>query len=160
MIWYRIIQIRNPINHIYGILIQKEDKKYFVPLSSPKKKHEIFIELETKEKLPIDIFLIKDKVENLLGLINFNNMIPIIDEVIINFNINEDKDYSLLKKEYIYCIKHQDEIIKKAERVYELVIKYKKTSLVKRSCNFGLLEDKCMNYKKFLKLVDKMLKKS
>lgn len=117
------------------------------------------MELEEKSKLPIDVFLIKDKTQELLGLINFNNMIPIIDEVIINFNMKEDKDYSLLKKEYIYCIKHQNEIIKKAEKVYELVIKYKKISLIERSCNFTLLENKSIEYRNFLKLVDKMFKK-
>lgn len=142
-----------------GILLQKEKQKYFVPLSSPKRKHEIFIELEEKNKLPIDVFLIRDTDNKLLGIINFNNMIPVIDEVIIHFNIKQDKDYSLLKKEHIYCVTHQNEILKKAVKIYNLVTKYKKQSLIKRSCNFTLLENKSKEYKKFLNLVDKMMKR-
>ena len=142
-----------------GILLEKEKQKYFVPLSSPKRKHSTFIELEEKNKLPIDVFLIRDSDNKLLGIMNFNNMIPVIDEVIIHFNIKQDKDYSLLKKEHIYCVTHQDEILKKAIKIYELVTKYKKQSLIKRSCDFLLLENKCKQYKEFLKLVDKMMRK-
>lgn len=130
-----------------GVLIQNSDgQKYFAPLSSPKEKHIIFNKLEKENKLPIDVFLIRDNLKNLIGIINFNNMIPVIDNVIIYFNIKEDKNYSLLIKEHIYCIKYSEEIIKKSTKVYNLVIKYKKTSLIKRSCNFKLLEEKAKEF--------------
>ena len=74
-------------------------------------------------------------------------MIPVTDDVIEYFNIKEDKDYSLLKKEYIYCIKNQNEIIKRANKIYDLVTKHNKLSLIKRSCNFKLLEEKCEKFK-------------
>ena len=73
-------------------------------------------------------------------------MIPVIDEVIEYFNIKEDRDYSLLQKEYIYCIKNQCHIIKKANKIYDLVTKHNKISLIKRSCNFKLLEMKSKEY--------------
>ena len=130
-----------------GVLLERENKKYFVPLSSPKKKHKKFVDLERENKLPIDIFLIKEIGNNkLIGVLNLNNMIPIKDEVIEYFNIKEDKDYSLLKKEYIYCIKNQEELIKRANKIYDLVTKHNKISLIKRSCNFKLLEKKCEEY--------------
>ena len=82
-----------------GVLLEKNGQKYFVPLSSPKEKHKIFLELEKENKLPIDAFLIKELDENkLIGILNINNMIPVTDEVVEYFNIKEDKDYSLLKK--------------------------------------------------------------
>ena len=136
-----------------GILIQNDSgQKYFAPLSSPKEKHTIFEKLETENKLPIDIFLIKDDNRKVIGVINFNNMIPVIDDVIIYFNIKEDKNYSLLKKEHIYCIKNNEQILRKSMKVYNLVTKYKKTSLILRSCNFKLLEEKAKEYnvKKFI----------
>ncbi len=132
-----------------GVLLERENKKYFVPLSSPKIKHQKFIELEKENELPIDIFLIKELDDNnkLIGVLNLNNMIPVTDDVIEYFNIREDKDYSLLKKEYIYCIKNQNEIIKRANKIYDLVTKHNKLSLIKRSCNFKLLEAKSEEFK-------------
>lgn len=129
-----------------GILIKKDEQKYFAPLSSPKEKHLIFDKLDNENKLPVDIFLIRDNNEKILGVINFNNMIPVTDNVIIYFNIKEDKNYSLLIKEHIYCIKHSEEIINKSMKVYNLVTKYKKLSLIKRSCDFKLLEEKAKIY--------------
>lgn len=129
-----------------GILIQRDEQKYFAPLSSPKEKHLIFDKLDNENKLPIDVFLIRDNDEKIIGVINFNNMIPVTDKVIIYFNIKEDKNYSLLIKEHIYCIKHSKEIINKSIKVYNLVTKYKKVSLIKRSCDFKLLEEKAKEY--------------
>lgn len=129
-----------------GILIQRDEQKYFAPLSSPKEKHLIFDKLDNENKLPVDIFLIRDNNKKIIGVINFNNMIPVTDNVIIYFNIKEDKNYSLLIKEHIYCIKHSEEIINKSIKVYNLVTKYKKVSLVKRSCDFKLLEEKARKY--------------
>lgn len=129
-----------------GILIQRDEQKYFAPLSSPKEKHLIFDKLYNENKLPVDIFLIRDNNEKIIGVINFNNMIPVTDNVIIYFNIKEDKNYSLLIKEHIYCIKHSQEIINKSIKVYNLVTKYNKISLIKRSCDFKLLEEKTRIY--------------
>ena len=39
-----------------GVLLEREEQKYFVPLSSPKEKHQKFMELEKEGRLPIDIF--------------------------------------------------------------------------------------------------------
>ena len=50
-----------------GVLFSIGDKEYFAPLSSPKPKHQIM-------KNNIDFF----KIDNgTLGVINFNNMIPV-----------------------------------------------------------------------------------
>ena len=47
-----------------GILIENNNgQKYFAPLSSPKEKHLMFDKLQKENKLPIDIFLIKDSTE-------------------------------------------------------------------------------------------------
>ena len=130
-----------------GVLLQRENQKYFVPLSSPKEKHLKFIELEKENRLPIDVFLIKElRSDKLIGILNINNMIPVRDNVIETFNMKKDKDYTLLQKEYLYCIKNQKNIIKKANIVYDLVTKHNKKSLIKRSCNFRLLEEKCKEY--------------
>ena len=38
----------------------------------------------------MDVFIIRDFDEKILGIINFNNMIPVIDSAIIYFNIKEE----------------------------------------------------------------------
>ena len=87
-----------------GVLIKNDNgQKYFAPLSSPKEKHKIFDKLQKENKLPVDVFIIRDFDEKILGIINFNNMIPVIDSAIIYFNIKEDPNYSLLKKN-IYIV--------------------------------------------------------
>ena len=52
-----------------GIVFKVNNKEYFAPLSSPKEKHK-------RMKTNIDFFKI-DKGK--LGIINFNNMIPVIN---------------------------------------------------------------------------------
>ena len=46
----------------------------------------------------------------------------------------------------MYCVKHSEEIINKSIKVYNLVTKYKKVSLIKRSCDFKLLEEKAKDF--------------
>lgn len=75
-----------------GVLIEINDIKYIAPLSSPKKKH-----LTMKNNL--DFY----KIDNdKLGVINFNNMIPVKKENIIKINpsimeINGDDDIKYIK---------------------------------------------------------------
>ena len=73
-------------------------------------------------------------------------MVPVTENEIIYFNIKDDKNYSLLKKEHVYCIKHKEEIFRRAMHVYNLVTKFNKVSLIKRSSDFKLLEEKLKQY--------------
>ncbi len=75
-------------------------------------------------------------------------MIPIVEEAKIDFNIEKDKDFSLLRKEIDYCNKHRQEIVKNSIRIYNAVIRHEWESLEKRCCDFKLLEEKCIKYKK------------
>ena len=105
-----------------GILIEVNDIKYVAPLSSPKKKH-------LSMKNTIDFYKI-DKGK--LGVINFNNMIPVRDKYIIKvnpFEMNifneEDKKYiKLLNKQltWINKTKNVDIIIKKATKIRQLYL--------------------------------------
>ena len=59
-----------------GVVIVREDKSYCVPISSPKPKHEHM-------KADRDFSKIVDKDGKLIGVLNFNNMIPVDDRVLI-----------------------------------------------------------------------------
>lgn len=128
-----------------GTVFEIEGHKYYAPFTSPKSKHK-------KMKNNIDF----RKIDNgRLGAINFNNMIPIVDNAIIpvKFNEIENLNYKkLLQKQYIAINKDSDSIMKIAKKLREIVFSSdeKLTSQEKkiklRCCNMPLLEAKSSEY--------------
>lgn len=107
-----------------GIVFKVNNKEYFAPLSSPKEKHKGM-------KTNIDFFKI-DKGN--LGIINFNNMIPVInndlcrnklDLEMLSKSLNTDdiKYFRLLKNQLEYCEKNKNIILAKAEKIYNIFTK-------------------------------------
>ena len=87
-----------------GVLFEINNLKYFVPISSNKKDKlsRMFNKYVETGKKPIDMFFIEETCNDkrkLLSVLNLNNMIPVCDKAIINYNISQDKDYFLLRKE-------------------------------------------------------------
>ena len=58
-----------------GIIILLNDRQYCVPLSSPKEKHESM-------KNSVDFHRILDSRGKLIGVLDFNNMIPVRPDVV------------------------------------------------------------------------------
>lgn len=122
-----------------GVLIKTESSEYFAPLSSPKTKH-----LNMKNN--IDFFKINN---GKLGIINFNNMIPVLPEDynIINLNDSNDKYNIMLKKQLNFINKNKEKILKNVEKLYNYYLDDKLNFKIKsRCCNFKLLEEKCLEY--------------
>ena len=127
-----------------GVLFEVGDCKYFAPLSSPKPKH---LKLKTK----IDFLKIDD---GKLGGINFNNMLPVTDKNIIAINLNEkrydvkDTKYIKLLKEQLYWLnRNPEKLYKKSKTLYDKYVnKTLNYTVLKRCCNFKLLEEKCNEY--------------
>lgn len=127
-----------------GVLFEVNNCKYFAPLSSPKPKH-------LKMKNTID-FLRLDNGN--LGAINFNNMLPVMDNNVKVIDLNKeyakksDIKYQKLLKEQIYWLNRNDE--KLYNRACKLYFSYIDGTLNKniydRCCYFKLLEDKCRDY--------------
>lgn len=101
----------------------------------------------------IDFF----KIDNgTLGVINFNNMIPVYkdnyDVITLNkHNLSKGrKEYqTLLKKQLLWLNKNSDIVRKKSIILYNAYISgalYK--NIYERCCNFPLLEVKCDEYNK------------
>lgn len=129
-----------------GVLFEVNNYMYFAPLSSPKPKH-----LKLKTKLD---FL---KIDNgKLGAINFNNMLPVIENNIVKLDLDKEcltegeEKYKNLLKEQIYWLNRNDEkLYGRSKKLYD---KYVNGTLDKnianRCCNFKLLEEKCKEYNK------------
>ncbi|WHX49305.1 type III toxin-antitoxin system ToxN/AbiQ family toxin [Paenibacillus woosongensis] len=128
-----------------GLLFEINSCKYFAPLSSPKKKFKTM--KNDKDFLKIE--------GGRYGAINFNNMFPVHDDAIKNYNINAepDKKYQIvLKKQAIFIRKNKDNILRNARELYDLMtedneeFKSERSRLEKRCCRFKLLEEKSKMY--------------
>ncbi len=129
-----------------GVLFKIDKLEYFAPLSSPKEKHKTL-------KNTLDIY----KIDNgKLGIINFNNMIPITKDNYTQIFFNKKTDNKeenlrlfLLQNQYRFLIKDIKTLLNKSKVLYNL---YKENKLPKnvkdRCCNFMLLEEKSKEYKK------------
>lgn len=130
-----------------GILLEVNGCTYYAPLSSPKAKY-----IKLKNKLD---FL---KINNgKLGVINFNNMIPVTKNNVIVINLNnkdlndyEKKYFSLLKEQLYWLNRNNDKLYSRANKLYNKYIDNTLNESIKaRCCNFKLLEDKCIEYNNF-----------
>ena len=127
-----------------GIIVILDNKKYCIPLTSPKPKHE-------KMKNDIDFSKMYDKHNQLIGALNFNNMIPVFENVIMQINIKPNKNDSpkdkvhkeLLNNQLDWCNDNIENITKKANKLYTFVTQTpeKSRNLTRRCCNFRKLEE-------------------
>ena len=123
-----------------GILICVNNKNYFAPLTSPKKKH--LMMKDSQDFMKID--------NGELGAINFNNMIPIPSTELNQISyadVKDEKYRKLLIKQISWCNSSKDKIINKAYNLYKSM-KYDNMSekLKNRCCDFELLEKMCYEY--------------
>ena len=89
----------------------------------------------------------EDDVKHILSVMDIKKMIPIVDGVYSRVNINPDdtdtddvKKYKdLLNKEYSFCLKVIDEVIGRANKLYDKQMATGK--VVKFCCDFKALEE-------------------
>jgi protein AbiQ len=113
--------------------------KYFVPMESPKPNH---------AKLKAGKHLMKLDGGK-LGLLGFNNMLPVADNALIAFNIDEepDKKYAeLLRRQVSFCNRNKATIYSKASSTYYDVVTKQSSFLCSISCDFKALEKACDKY--------------
>ena len=128
-----------------GVLFSIGDKEYFASLSSPKPKHQIM-------KNNIDFF----KIDNgTLGVINFNNMIPVVESALLLIDIDamEDSKYQRLLQNQYKCIKADREQIQlTAKRLRDTLFKKDEElngndkKIKERCCDLPLLEEVVKHY--------------
>lgn len=138
---------RKFIKKYLGVIFEINNVKYYVPLSSYKP--------EKHNNMPnkIDFIRIEDE-EHQYAVLNLNNMIPVPDNAIIDFDFNilpvsteEERKYrDLLRNEWRICRTKQDKIIKNASKLYNMVLNNKPINIVDRCCNFKLLEKLSIQY--------------
>lgn len=120
-----------------GVVLIVNGIKYLAPLTSYKPKQD-------KMKNSPSFLKIHDRSDtsNKLGMIQLNNMLPVVDEVIslLDMEAQETKYRAMLYKQYEF-LKHQESTLKKkADKLYQLVVIKQHPHFVKVSCNFKALE--------------------
>lgn len=118
-----------------GIVIICEDKQYCIPLSSPKEKHKTM-------KNSVDFHRILDAKGKVIGVLDFNNMIPVREDILkvvdIKIHSHDDektKHYkNLVIDQLHFCRQNQNIIIKKAEKLYRMASKKNVSGPLKRRC--------------------------
>lgn len=126
-----------------GVVVICNGKRYCIPLTSPKPKHQ-------KMKDGLDFFRLFDNKGKLLGAMNLNNMIPVDDRLIkkiilLPFPTDSPQDIKykdLLNDQLDWCNNNRKEIFKKASRLYDVVTRHYKGNerIVSRCCDFKKLE--------------------
>lgn len=137
---------------LIGIILICGNKEYCVPLSSPKPKHE-------KMKNDKDFSKIISSDGKLIGVLNFNLMIPVNKSLINMVDLHIYKNDSKKNAEYKHLMKDQlkwcndniNNIIKKANKLYQFV-----TVTPEKSYN---LTHRCCDFKKLETVLDKWIEK-
>lgn len=128
-----------------GIVFSVNEVDYYVPLSSPKPKHRTMKNSKDFRKIKSGEY----------GAINFNNMIPVVGEVLIEFNIQAEPDYkyrNLLQNQYRAVNSDSDNIQRVARELYDMCqlaeqqLKPFERVIKNRCCNFKVLEAYSITY--------------
>ena len=126
-----------------GLIVICERKQYCVPLSSPKAKHQSM-------KNDVDFHKILDGDGKLIGVLNFNNMIPVNEHVVEKIDLTicrndspSARRYKMLMIDQVnFCRKNQDIIVAKANKLYRMINRKNASGPLKRRClNWNRLEE-------------------
>ena len=123
-----------------GVVLYVGGYQYFVPMESPKPNH-------AKIKAGKHILKLQG---GLLGLLGFNNMVPVHESALVEFDINSEPDRQyrkLLFEQMKECNDRKADIYACAERTYYDVVNKKKKFLLDISCDFKKLEKACGEYR-------------
>ncbi len=122
-----------------GVVLSVGKYRYFVPMESPKPNH----------KNIKGGYHIMKLDEGRLGILGFNNMIPVCEDSLIKFNIDNERDekYSRLLKEQLNFInRNKKSVYDHASKTYYSRVNNKSEFLRKICCDFKELERACDKY--------------
>lgn len=137
---HRVQDNKNKRRPYVGIVLTVGQYEYFVPMESPKPNHANI--KSGKHIMRLD--------SGRLGLLGFNNMIPVRDAALIDYNIDQEPDpryKSLLQNQIRFCNRHKADIYDHAQKTYFDVVNKKNAFLLKISCDFRALERACREYR-------------
>ena len=135
-----------------GIIEELNGFNYFVPLSSPKPRD--YLKDGKIKKDSLTTIHIKDS-KNLFATLKFNNMIPVPESEIVDFDVNAEGDlkYKLIMLNELFFIrKNSNKIEKTAKNLYkakknQINEPVDKQAILNITLDFSKLELLCRQYK-------------
>lgn len=129
-----------------GIVVVCEEHKYCIPLSSPKRKHQKMRNSMDFSKIEVN--------RKLLGVLNFNLMIPIeeaqlqlVDTKVYKRDRTEITIYKqLCQQELKWCQENSEIVCNKANVLYKKYVSGEEFTGRERCLNFPKLEMECERY--------------
>lgn len=135
----RVQNNKNKRRPYVGIVLIVSNYRYFVPMESPKPNH---VNIKTGSHIM--------KLDNgKLGLLGFNNMIPVHDSALISFDIDNETDEKyaeLLRRQISYINRRKADVLNNASRTYFRATAGNNVFLSKICCDFKRLEKACEHY--------------
>lgn len=130
-----------------GIVVICNERKYLIPLSHPVEKHK-------RMNSRADFDKVVDKKGKLIGVLNYNLMIPVEEKQLIKVQLKTYKTDSagvmhykqLCIDELNWCRKNADIIINKANCLYMLCVNNSNYKGKGRCLDFKRLETQCEKY--------------
>lgn len=135
----RVQDNKNRHRPYVGIVLHVGTYRYFVPMESPKPNH-------AKIKSGPHIMRLDGGA---LGLLGFNNMIPVHDSALIDFNVNDVADVKyadMLRHQISYINRKKADVLDHASKTYYRATTGKSKFLVDICCDFKKLERACKQY--------------
>lgn len=135
----RVQYNKNAKRPYVGVVFTFGKFKYFVPMESPRPNH---------AKIKAGKHIMKLDGGN-YGLLGFNNMIPVPDEALIEYDISkepDDKYRNLLQRQITICNRSKASILFHAQQTYFDVVSGDNKFLASISCDFKKLERACKRY--------------
>lgn len=136
---HRVQDNKNRRRPYVGVVLFVGSYRYFVPMESPKPNHANI--KAGKHILKLD--------NGRLGLLGFNNMIPVPDEALVVFDIDAEPDElyaELLRRQAAECNRRKADILNRAAGTYYDVVNKKNKFLCNISCDYKALEKACGQY--------------
>lgn len=133
-----------------GIVLKINNLNYYIPLSSPKN-HD-YIEINGQKIIRKDsIIVIRMIVKRMLkGTLQIGTMIPVPDNALIEYNVDNEKDISykeLIQDEIIFIRKNKEKIIETAKLLYSKKVNGSKGNpVIDKILDFKSLEEYCNNW--------------
>ncbi|TDL33487.1 type III toxin-antitoxin system ToxN/AbiQ family toxin [Macrococcoides bohemicum] len=141
----------NKVHHQYpngesiyvGIVLKTNGINYFVPLSSYSENKDK--KMKKRNRLIIRLFE-HNNLDNPLGYLLFNNMIPVPESELFSINLDLDiKKHRMMQKQLIFMKGNLDRIENKAKQTYRKRLE-EDEYFIKMCCDFQLLEEKYLLY--------------
>lgn len=139
-----------------GTVIEIDSHKYYIPLSSPKDKHDYII-VNGKKTIRKDSLIVMRIVSGtgnnaeLKGTLQIGTMIPVPWEAIELYDVEHETDQAykdLVNEEIIYIRKHETTIIKNARVLYSKRKSGEQNQVVQNCLDFIALEKECDKWEK------------